>query len=357
MYLKHVLAVVSIIPAFVVAGEPVVADQSGALKNRTAWYFFFDNDKLASLTDRDRDYTGGFAIARVSEDYKDSSLYFERGLLWLDNLSPGNIEASSIVYRGMEFAASAFTPENIETPEPIYNDRPYASVLSWVQSRSSVRQNNNSPSLSTATLSLGLLGTRVGEYIQDVIHEVTPDPNPNGWQNQISDGGEPTFRVGFYRQRLHKQHGFDGDYKFEVSGLYKINVGYLTDAGVGGVLRWGRLRSPWWLFAPLREEYAEKSPSPLPHRSALNEWYVWGGVFGRLRLYNVLLQGQFRESKVTFSSDQLSHLLGDLKGGVVFRHQAGWELGCYLSWQSSEFKEAPADRDISWGTIYVALAL
>lgn len=146
-------------------------------------------------------------------------------------------------------------------------------------------------------------------------------------------------------------------YRIEAPTLHKANVGTLTDAGVGGLLRWGRIKSPWWLFAPFREEYAEKSPSQLPYNNAVNEWYIWAGIFGRLRLYNVLLQGQFRESKVTFSSDRLRHVLGDLKGGIVFRHKAGWELGYYLNMQSSEFKEEPADRSISWGTIYFAMAL
>lgn len=321
---------------------------------RNSWYVFLDNDAFAP-DDEDQDYTGGLSVVRTGDSLEHSLLFLEGGLTKLNHIfSNHETVKDETIARSAEVGFEAFTPANIKTSDPVFDDRPYASLFFYSQSRTTVAD-TESPSLSSVTLTLGFLGLDLIKDVQDLIHKVTDNNRPQGWDNQISSGGEPTARLGIY----HQQPWLDGQpsrkFNGELSYVYKVNAGYLTDGSVGAAVRFGRLRSPWWSFAPLRQEYAEKTPLNSPGKASNStEWFFWASGLARLRIYNAFLQGQFRDSIVTFSSDDLRHLLGELQLGFTFHHRSGWQWGYTWNYQSSEFKHEPADRSVTWGTLYIA---
>ena len=55
---------------------------------------------------------------------------------------------------------------------------------------------------SRVSLGLGIVGD-----IQDIVHRSLDGKRPQGWDNQISEGGEPTARYSVARQQLIYQSG------------------------------------------------------------------------------------------------------------------------------------------------------
>ncbi len=43
-----------------------------------------------------------------------------------------------------------------------------------------------------SSFTLGVLGTRIPERVQTLLHDALDLDEPQGWRNQISDGGELT---------------------------------------------------------------------------------------------------------------------------------------------------------------------
>ena len=154
----------------------------------------------------------------------------------------------------MEFGISAFTPDDIRSAEPQYDDRPYASILYLTSRKQTV--SSDARSAMTSELALGVLGLSIADAVQTSIHEQLQDYpgdtpySPNGWHLQVSDGGEPTFRYSLAWQDLLADTGY-----FDLQWIRQANVGYYTNAAVGAAFRVGAIESPWWAFssAPISE--------------------------------------------------------------------------------------------------------
>ena len=149
MHVKHFLSITLFsfaLPIYVIADECDPNNQTLPSDYKDTWYLFVDNDKRASLLDKDQNYTSGLSIARVSDSFADSKFYFERSLAWLGKLLPiPEAIHFTVKSRSMEVGVSAFTPQDIESSEPVYYDPPYASVVFWTQSNKKyiVSQHNN----------------------------------------------------------------------------------------------------------------------------------------------------------------------------------------------------------------------
>jgi len=66
-------------------------------------------------------------------------------------------------------------------------------------------------------------------------------------------------------------------------------------------------------------------PPPLP-AEAPPEVFAFAGIRGKLRAYNVFLQGQFRHSDLTYGEGQLNQILGEAWAGVELRTASGWAV-------------------------------
>lgn len=324
-------------------------DSAGKEKDLTAWAFYFDND-LLSPASNDRDYTGGFSLTISGANAKKYPLSVDP-LLNKINHWFGWDHSNGIQLHSMEFGANAFTPENINAETPLQDDRPYASLVYLSNSQQHVSPGKKR-SLVT-TLTVGVLGLDIVDDFQNSLHDAVGSDPANGWKNQISQGGEPTFRYSVSSQKLRSENYKKSGASHEVHTALKGSVGYLTNLSWGVSGRWGKIHTPWWTFNPQINEYAEKStPLSLGKSSRTDkEFYLWAGANLHLRLYNALLQGQFRDSAVTYNYDELRPVVAEGWLGVTKELGDGYRFSYVLRGQTEEIKSGPASRGSVWGGI------
>ncbi|GMR18189.1 MAG: hypothetical protein BMS9Abin33_0595 [Gammaproteobacteria bacterium] len=328
-------------------------DQRLNEKDTTGWAIYIDNDLLAP-GGSDRDYTGGLSLTLSGKRATNFWLSADPVLHWIDRrLKLVNDDALTL--HSFETGLTIFTPEDTRATHALNDDRPYSSLVYLSNTREQVN-----PAARTSlitTLAVGVLGLGIGEEVQNGIHRAVGSDETNGWDNQISDGGEFTFRYGVASQAIKASQYQSGGVDYEVTTTSKISVGYLTDVAWGVSGRLGRLRSPWWTFNPQLNEYSEKS-SPLPNTAkATDEFYIWTGFNLRLRAYNALLQGQFRDSAVTYNRDELQYVIGELWVGVTREFASGLRLSYFVRGQTSEIKEGSGSRNPVWGGLIISHAL
>src|SRR5262249_14407011 len=110
-----------------------------------------------------------------------------------------------------------------------------------------------------STLQLGMLGLDTFKALHTAVHQLVGDEKPLGYEFQISEGGEPTFRYVLARHQLLRE-GVAGGETLQVKNTVTGSVGFLTEAAVGLSARWGRIDSPWQSFTP---ELAGYLPTPM----------------------------------------------------------------------------------------------
>ena len=133
----------------------------------TGWAFYLDNDALA-MARRDQQYTGGFALTLSGRRARESALSLDPLLKGLDRLT-GIASLYEYGYRqqlhSIQFGLTAFTPEDTDLASPIFDDRPYASLVFLANNQQTVLLEEGA-SVQT-TFALGLLGTRIPQAVQD----------------------------------------------------------------------------------------------------------------------------------------------------------------------------------------------
>jgi len=139
---------------------------------------------------------------------------------------------------GITFGCTAFTPRRLEIAAPILNDRPYASLLFLSVSRATV--DPYARRMIKTDLTIGMLGLNIAKSVQTSIHtsrrrnhpgSLTPY-DPQGWPNQISNGGEPTLKyTAKFLQNLSASAAHDLTLHTEGS------LGYYTNGAVGFAFR------------------------------------------------------------------------------------------------------------------------
>jgi len=313
--------------------------------SRSSRSFAFDNDILVPGS-RDQDYTYGLSLSFTGGGVEEHWASLHTPLSWfdqqvgLDRGASNEIESSKI-----EYGLFGFTPEEIETSVPGEDDRPYASLV-YV---SSTRERYN-PALQASwqsTFTLGVIGLSVVGDIQELVHSNFDSKRPQGWQNQISDGGELTARYSVARQNLMYQSGSGLEIKSTVQG----SVGYITEASWSLSLRTGKIQTPWISFNPELTSYGEKSVPSDVGRIAEN--YFWTGFALKARAYNAFLQGQFKDSVVSYDSDELNHGIVEAWAGYTVALAEGYSFSYSIRGHSSELKQGVGDRNVFWGGLQI----
>lgn len=321
------------------------------------WELHLDNDAFAPAG-QDGDYTGGIALSlmgRRAQEYPFSLDRMRNGIdsfLGHDRIYSDHRE---IERHSMEFGLVAYTPRDTSNPNPINNDRPYASLLFLANSYKAV-----DPEQLVAfhsTLSVGLLGLGLADELQKSIHTALGQGDAAGWAHQISAGGEPTVRYSFTRQQLRSQGVLKSGERYEFNRMISGSVGTLTDLGMGLYVRAGNIRSPWWAINPWLAEGMHVGTSALNSkgRSSRGEAYVWAGIDARFRIYNALLQGQFRESRVTYTYDELHPLVLGTWIGHTLKFPNGLSINFTLRTSTPELRVGEQRIPI-WGSITINIA-
>lgn len=322
---------------------------------KAGWTLSVDNDAFAK-NHVDRDYTGGIVVTMSGRRASDQLVSFDRALKWLDRrtgfASANGTSARHEQRHAIQFGVLLFTPDDIGESQPIEDDRPYANLVFIANSQSSLHPTRRK--MYESTFAVGLLGTPIGEGLQKAIHKVAVGRRPQGFDNQIADGGEATFRYGVARHSLLlPRPGRNG--RYDIKLMIEGSAGFLTEGSVALGLRWGKISTPWWSSTSEYADYAAR-PSFSP-RSALGgtpyrEAYLWTGVRLRARAYNAFLQGQLRHSAVTFSSSELQRLLMEAWIGFTTEFK-GLRISYALRHQTKEIKSGPGSRGLTWAGITI----
>jgi len=240
-------------------------------------------------------------------------------------------------------AVTAYTPDNLTSFAPVIGDRPYATLLTLSGSDFTRCKPKNSRTVNeiwTSSLSLGYLGTTIGEDFQRWVHETAggSESTPNGWDNQISDGGEPTFLYSLDRSRLFKETK-----RNQHSYSIGANVGYYTNIHTGYLYR--RLLSGRAFSSDFQDvggtQIVNGTLSSLAHTSGYNntdgesqsptlsdtepkifpprrikETIFFFGLRAYGVIYNATLQGQFRNTGFELDESKLNYVLAQLSLGL-----------------------------------------
>jgi len=306
--------------------------------------FYLDQDLAVPILNEDRDYTMGIAAEFFWQD-KNAGLYPLDGTIKRIGQWLGLQEKDDKIVRSFMLGSVTYTPDDLADPDPIYNDRPYASLIYLSNKRVRVNRSN----AVGIELQMGLLGLDFSGNIQTSLHRYYRDKtgddtvvDPMGWDHQISDGGELTMRLRMSNLRLLLENRGIWDF----SGSWAVTLGYQTNISLGFSGRLGHLASsPWTIpFDPVNRG------NFLPSLSG-NEWYGW--VAYRLRLvgYDALLQGQFRNSDVTFDANEIRHILHEGGIGITFTYQP-MQFTLAVNAKTSELNGGIDNRNHYWGGLY-----
>lgn len=306
-----------------------------------------DNDLFAG-DEKDRDYTGGMSITISGERARDGLLSLDALLHRIDDLSAAAKDAN--VHYARQIGLVAFTPSNTLVAEVQPYDRPYASLLFVSNGRVAVDADDRGA--WTSSLTVGVLGLSVSERLHGAVHELVGSESPRGYDHQISAGGEPTARYTLARQKLWIA---DPSGHIDVKTTVQGSIGFLTETSASISMRAGRFNSPWWAFAPELTDYMA-APVPSESYRGGRELYVFVGARVKARAYNAFLQGQFRDSDVRYTADEVQPLLAEAWLGVVTQILDQTQLSYALHYQTSELRHGAAARDALWGAVQLTHA-
>ena len=325
--------------------ESMASSKPTKTEPSTSRSFAFDNDAFVPGS-RDQDYTYGLNLTFVGKGAEDQWASLHVPLNWLDQRIGLNRQVSdSIVSSKIEYGLFGFTSEDITLAQPVQGDRPYASLI-YVSSTSERYDAARQVSWQS-TLTFGFMGLNIVGDIQDKIHSKIGSQRPQGWNSQISEGGEPTARYSVARQRLM----YKSDSGLEIKTTTQASVGYITEANWSLSLRVGDIHTPWVSFNPELTSYGEKSIHSQVGK--VSEQYFWTGFSLKVRAYNSFLQGQLRDSAVTYDSDELNHGIVEAWVGYTIALKEGYSFSYLVRGHTSELKRGVGNRSVIWGGLQI----
>lgn len=298
----------------------------------------------------DRNYTGGITFSQSGQRAADRVYSLDPWLKNIDNLFSLGSKDEKGVRHARQFGLAVFTPETLSLKTPIQDDHPYSNLLFMANSRQ--RLSDDGSSVTRSMLLIGLLGTNTARAIQTGLHKLIDVDEASGWDNQISDGGELTFRYSLSRTRFLKTSYRSDQASYDISTTLAGNIGYTTDISSGISLRFGRIHSLGWHSLPEPSDHFTAAYAPLITRQGNQgtELFLITGLNLRLRAYNVLLQGQFRDSEVTYSYSALEPIIGEIWVGAGATYASGWRASFIIRARTREFDTNQADTQV-WGSL------
>lgn len=316
-----------------VFSTPLMADDDCALKLAGVQ---IDQDLFLEPfpgVNEDRDYTMGLFF-RFNSCRKASSWFsgHEVQHALLNMVSIGDTQTQ--YQYSTAFESLTYTPDDLTAEEPVFGDKPYSSILQVTNNV--VAFKNEARSATEVSLSIGFLGLPISEWTQRLLHQAvrsaadSEEPfDPEGWNNQISNGGEPTAKLAltwFYRQDIRADW-------LDLVYSTGATIGYQTGVNVGVTARFGLLNKekPVWQTG--------LSGGYLTKQTRRQELY--GIISNRLNFvgYNALLQGQFKSNPHELSSSEIERFVFENTLGIGWQSErSDWLFSCTR--RSSDFNLA-----------------
>jgi lipid A 3-O-deacylase len=225
---------------------------------------------------------------------------------------------------GIVLAQEIYTPEDLQTPTLITDDRPYAGYLYaglYVQQADDFRMDH-------LELDLGVVGSwSQAEAAQKQVHALLPNQvKPRGWDNQLSN--EFTVNLNYeHRWRTPKARVLD--FEMDLIGAVGGRAGNVhTDlnASVTGRIGYN-----------LPHDFGPSSIESF--RDATGTWaedfgiYVYGRATGRAVAHDIFLDGNTFANSYSIGHKEL---VAELQAGVML-HYRWFETGWADTWQSETF--------------------
>lgn len=351
------LSAISALAALVLAGAALAADGIGAPGRSCRSGVLgvqLDNDIL-TLTGRDMDYTGGLALLASPGSCSELGAALLRPLEWVDRASgtERGFGKYRLGHRGLQLGTALFTPLDLQATEVIATDRPYANLVYLAASRTRVRTDRPDRALHSS-LTLGVLGSTLGQRLHRTAHKLVGDPVPRGYPHEISRGGEPTLRYSLSHHRLLGSAEVPFAGRLEAQRGLHLSVGYLTQLSASFTLRFGAYASPWWRALPDETVFGvNPANAPGPGGRVGQELYGWLSLKANRRLYDSMLQGQWRDSAHRLDADALERFVGEVATGVTWQPQPGLRLSYEMHWSSPELASG-ATRNLRWAGVTIS---
>ncbi|WP_447555633.1 lipid A deacylase LpxR family protein [Vreelandella sp. EE22] len=276
--------------------SPLVAAEDSAFSVKVA------NDGMASSDDGH--FTSGFEL-----NYS----YAPGDENWTQHLATALPDA--VIGRADQTAFrlvhQIYTPDNIEEPALIEDDRPYAGlVFIGMSLYEDAPLSRNVTQATDLHLDVGLVGpSSLADSIQREVHRVTSSDRPRGWDNQLGD--EPIANLTLRRQwwvdapLAGKQFSHGPSLGTALGNLY-------TYASAGYSVRWGDEASGVPTLTPnpgMRGQFASTHGL---------QWYLFANVDGYYMAHNLTLDGNVFSS--SHSVDR-KEWVADASAGLAL----GWE--------------------------------
>ena len=359
MFSQGVLALMALTAAGATLAREVTAARAGetssleqASLTERGYSLQIDND-LFSGASRDEDYSWGGAFTYASPHPGPVLRPLHAVRRQLDEwLTPRESDSRDFApeQQATQIGILAMTPQTIDASEPLYGDRPFANLIFVTSSQLRVLEGGERARFSSFTF--GMLGLHAAVEAQRFVHRALGDEMPEGWDHQISAGGEPTARYVQAEQWLLTDSRERGADEPEIKLTLQGGAGFITEGSVGLSARWGRIQSPWWSFDPELGDYTSAPVAPVARFSSRSpaEIFAFAGVRLKARAYNALLQGQFRHSDVHVQGDDLAHLQAEAWAGVATAWSE-YRITYAVHYASREMMLEPGDRSIIWAGI------
>jgi lipid A 3-O-deacylase len=305
--------------AAVAAAVLAVAMAAPAAAQLRAFEFQLDNDQFAFTSpDEERWYTSG-EFLRFAFDAQPGDADARFAAAWCTHVigcDPGSRTA-----RVLTIGQAIFTPRFPGTPAPQPLDRPYAAALygglAAVVHGPRTRQ--------TFGLRLGAVGpAALGEPVQNTLHTLLGQQEVVGWGWQVR--AQPLVQLDWSRLSRHATASRDLEWVTRTA----VSLGTpVTEAGVGALLRFGRLPAgPAW-----------PGEMVLPQAGAAGAWHLYAGAELRAVARNRLVDG---DTYHYVSQVRREPWGADLLLGGTFALTTDWQLDLGFALRSVEFS-APSE--------------
>ncbi|WP_299013353.1 lipid A deacylase LpxR family protein [uncultured Photobacterium sp.] len=313
--MKHISA--GIITLTILLSPTAQAYHSGSIS------FSIDNDGIVGT---DQNYTNGIFLEYNSSSTTKLEVIAPSSVRYIASLLP--LDKATFKGWNVRLGQQMWTPEDIEQPLPIENERPYAGLLFL---ESGIYQ--YSPKLvDKYTAMIGVVGPNsFAEDGQKFIHGIIGSDEPIGWDYQIEN--QVVFNLGYQRHRLLSRNDAVGFEQYDLSTVGRINAGnFQSELAFGSIARWGnRLETNFGTtgFSPGRfVDISVLSASP-------KGYFLFAGIEGRYRFNDITVEGD-RPDEVP--DNRIEHIQATAVLGGVF-YQARWGVSLSFATSSREYKE------------------
>lgn len=311
--------------------------------------FSTENDFLG-VANKDENYTGGALLDFTMPQFKKVCLPF---FTFKDTLTVNK--------QHFAFGGTAYTPQDLEDKNPIFNDRPYASLVFFSFGKISTSLVKDCTIQSDFII--GIVGGPGPGSVQSYLHKNhflgSTRPIPNGWQNQIGNGGSFILNYNIRIQKLLSKKNIlltTSNFKFcSIYGVGKVDFGNYMINLQGGLrfdlfnINYGIFDDNPVIFPTIIE------PSKLNNNDNKSKKNFKFNIFCEPNLrfvgYNSTLTGiTLNDTSIhKFNQSDVKRLLFELKAGINFVVCNRLILSYTFNGRSTEYTGGKPFH--TWGTI------